>query len=341
MQPSNIEWTDYTWNPTSGCTKVSAGCKHCYAEANVERFKGNSVAYPNGFNLTLKPHKLREPLSKRLPPSKIFVNSMSDLFHQDVPDSYIDEVLEVVKKCPQHTFQVLTKRPERMMEYFEGFYDCDCDGCSYGNADCRKPLPNLWLGTSVENRATLDRLRWIGKTNAAVRFASFEPLLEDISDWRLGKVLGDDFFYNDRPIDWAIIGGESGRDSRPCEVDWIGKLLGCLTYYEIPVFVKQLGEHWSAQRRAQGIKTDRRGGNPDEWPASLRVRQFPGVGWEIVCDLFAGGGGASKGIESALGLPITCGNSVCPQVAEALVRANVRLREVAREELPLTGGLFG
>ncbi|HZZ80978.1 MAG TPA: phage Gp37/Gp68 family protein [Gemmataceae bacterium] len=203
-QESSIEWTDATWNPVRGCTKISPGCKHCYAETFAERWRGvPGHPYEQGFDLRLVPEKLTEPL-KWKKPRVIFVNSMSDLFHEDVPDSYIDKVFAVMALCPHHTFQVLTKRADRMAEYLnalgreDAIDDIACDMREEvkhwqdfavdwvrlgrgGYVDM--PLDNVWLGVSVENKQHgLPRIEHLLKTPAAVRFLSIEPLLEDLGE---------------------------------------------------------------------------------------------------------------------------------------------------------------
>ncbi len=190
---SKIEWTEQTWNPTTGCTKVSAGCKHCYAETMAARLKAmRAGGYQNGFELTLQPHRLEQP-TKRKKPTVYFVNSMSDLFHEEVPEAYLDQVFDVISQTPQHTYQILTKRAKRLPEYFSG----------------RKCPKNVWLGVTVEDRRHgLPRIEYLRQVRASIRFLSVEPLLED-----LGPV---DF----TDIDWVIVGGESGPKARPMRVEW-------------------------------------------------------------------------------------------------------------------------
>ena len=193
MAESSIEWTEHTWNPVTGCTKVSPGCKHCYAETMARRLQAMGAAgYENAFKLTLHPARLEQP-TKRKVPTTYFVNSMSDLFHEDVPDSYIDQVLDVCRRTPQHTYQVLTKRAERLPEFF---------------ADRQVPS-NVWLGVSVEDRKYgVPRIAELRKVKAAVRFLSIEPLLEDIGRLDLSG------------MHWVIVGGESGHGARPMKPEW-------------------------------------------------------------------------------------------------------------------------
>lgn len=191
---SSIEWTEQTWNPTTGCTKISPGCKHCYAETMAMRLQHMGTAgYENGFNLSLMESRLEQPL-KRRKPTLYFVNSMSDLFHEAVPDHFIDRVFTIVSQTPQHTYQVLTKRSARMADYF---------------AD-RKVPRNAWLGVSVENRCHgLPRIDDLRSIACGVRFLSIEPLLEDLGTFELSG------------IHWVIVGGESGPRARPMLQDWV------------------------------------------------------------------------------------------------------------------------
>lgn len=243
---TGIEWTDKTWNPVVGCDKVSPGCDRCYAETMANRF--GAPAYPNGFQVTLKPHKMDDPIKWKTP-CRVFVNSMSDLFHAKIPDSYIAEVFDVMACCPQHQFQVLTKRPRMMRDWCQ--------------ANVPEPLPNVWLGVSVEDFARLNRLPYLAATPAAVRFVSFEPLIGLIPERAATPEL--------KGIDWIIIGGESGTGARPMtegmalELIRAGRNAGCA------VFVKQMGEVWKRVKRAKGSK----GGDWSEWPESLRVREYP------------------------------------------------------------------
>ena len=208
---STIEWTDSTWNPVTGCTKVSPGCKHCYAERFSERFRGAKGHYfESGFDLELRPHKLRDPY-KWKEPRRIFVNSMSDLFHEKIPRSYIDQIFKVMEDNPRHTFQVLTKRADRMRRYVSRY------------------APHIHLGISVENKATLWRIDHLINTVASTRFISFEPLLGPI-----GKI-------SLRWVDWIIVGGESGPSARPMDPDWARELRDTAGRYNVPFFFKQWG----------------------------------------------------------------------------------------------------
>jgi len=219
---SNIEWTEQTWNPATGCDKVSAGCKNCYAEVMAGRLKAMKASgYQNGFKLTLQPHRLDQPL-KRKKPTVYFVNSMSDLFHEDIPDDYIDRVFEIIRQTPHHTFQILTKRAYRLPEYFS---DRQCPS-------------NVWLGVTVEDKKHgVPRIKYLQKINASVRFVSVEPLLEDI-----GPV---DF----SGMHWVIVGGESGSKARPMLSEWAENIRLYAKVAGAAYFFKQWGT-WGAD----GIK---------------------------------------------------------------------------------------
>ena len=193
MKTTKIEWTDKTWNPVTGCTKCSEGCKNCYAELMARRLQAmKQKKYVNGFTLTLHYDVLYEPLLWKKPHS-IFVCSMSDLFHKEVPFEFIDKVMDIIKKTPQHRYQLLTKRSERMNEYFSS----------------HKIPKNAWLGVTVENRISKGRIDVLKKLDAPIRFLSCEPLLEDLGNLNLDN------------IDWVIVGGESGSKARPMQIDWV------------------------------------------------------------------------------------------------------------------------
>ena len=211
---TQIEWTDASWNPTTGCTKVSPGCKNCYAERLSTRLKAmGNPKYINGFDLTLHPSALDLPLRWR-EPRRIFVNSMSDLFHEFVPDDYIHQCFEVMKEADWHSYQILTKRPERMLRFTR----------KYG-----KIPDQIWLGTSVEMGMYNYRIDILRQVKAKIRFISFEPLLNPIGEVDLSG------------ISWAIVGGESGPRHRPIRVEWIRELRDqCLTQ-KVAFFFKQWG----------------------------------------------------------------------------------------------------
>ena len=213
MAKSSIEWTDATWNPVTGCTKISPGCKHCYAERMAHRLKAMGQRnYANGFDLTLQPHMLELPLKWRQP-CRVFVNSMSDLFHRDVPVSYVKEVFEVMRRAHWHQYQVLTKRSERLREL----------------APQLPWAPQIWMGVSVENEKYLYRIDDLRQTAAHIKFLSLEPLL--------GPLLR----LNLRGIDWVIVGGESGPGARPMDPNWVRNIRDQCTRASVPFFFKQWG----------------------------------------------------------------------------------------------------
>jgi protein gp37 len=217
-QLSSIEWTDATWNPVRGCTKISPGCKNCYAKTFAERFRGvPGHPYEQGFDLRLVPEKLFEPLKWKRP-KKIFVNSMSDLFHPDVPDEFIVRVAEVMIEGDWHNYQVLTKRAERLEKLLNS------------KLKFATVSSHIWWGVSVEDRRHgLPRIEHLRNTPAAIKFLSIEPLLQD-----LGLV-------NLKAIDWVIVGGESGRGARPMEQVWVQQLLRQCTKQKVTFFFKQWG----------------------------------------------------------------------------------------------------
>lgn len=266
MSSTSIEWTEKTWNPITGCTKVSPGCDHCYAEGIARRFAG-SKAFPNGFEVTLHPERLDTPLRWRKP-ARVFVNSMSDLFHDAVPDEYIARVFGVMADASQHTFQVLTKRHGRMRsllndgEFFQEVRGLAID--AHGMAGIPWPLPNVWLGCSVEDQKRADlRIPALLDTPAAVRFLSCEPLLGAVDLCQDGWLFPDEF---DRPgVAWVIVGGESGPGARRMELDWAREIVEDCADAGVACFVKQLGS-------AHG---PHKGGDMTTWPAELQVREYP------------------------------------------------------------------
>lgn len=211
---SKIEWTEKTWNPIVGCTKVSPGCKHCYAEGMAKRLQAMKAhGYENAFKLTLLPYRLNEPLLRKTP-STYFVNSMSDLFHEDVPFEYIEQVFDTIRQAHWHTFQILTKRAERMAEFFRG----------------RTVPKNAWMGVSVEDKKYgVPRIKSLRKVKAEIRFLSIEPLLEDV-----GKL-------NLKDIHWVIVGGESGPKARPMKEEWVDSIRHQCEEAEVAFFFKQWG----------------------------------------------------------------------------------------------------
>jgi protein gp37 len=210
---SHIEWTDATWNPVTGCSKISPGCKFCYAERLARRLQAmGQKNYRRGFNMTLQPHMLHHPLAWRLP-RRVFVNSMSDLFHQDVPTAFIEEVFAVMNRANWHQYQLLTKRSGRLREL---------DGLL-------KWQPHIWMGVSVENDRFLHRVEDLRHTAAHVKFLSIEPLLG-----RLDKL-------DLRGIDWVIVGGESGPGARPMDARWVREIRDGCERANVPFFFKQWG----------------------------------------------------------------------------------------------------
>lgn len=212
---SKIEWTDATWNPVTGCTKISQGCKNCYAETFAERWRGiPGHPFENGFDITLKPHKLNDPIKWKTP-KRIFVNSMSDLFHEKIPFDYIDRVWKVMTQDANwHTYQVLTKRPERMEEY-----------CKQANI-----TQNIWLGVSVEDKNSMSRIDVLKKIEGGIKFLSIEPLLGPLPNLNLDG------------IDWVIVGGESGSGARPMSDDWVIEIMRSCKEFNVPFLFKQWGE---------------------------------------------------------------------------------------------------
>jgi protein gp37 len=231
---SSIEWTGSTWNPLTGCTKISPGCKYCYAERMSLRLQAmGQVNYRNGFKVTTHERALEIPLHWKQPQT-VFVNSMSDLFHKDVPTEFIFRVFEVMSKAPWHTFQILTKRSRRLRELSP-----------------RLPwLPHVWMGVSVENQDYMYRIENLRKTNAKVKFISFEPLLGDLP------------MLNLKGLDWVIVGGESGPGARSMNPAWVMDIRDQCQAKKVPFFFKQWG---GFNRKKTGRKLD--GRTWDELPA--------------------------------------------------------------------------
>jgi protein gp37 len=234
---SKIEWTEETWNPTTGCTKVSAGCKNCYAEVMANRLQAmNTPGYDNGFEFSMMPDRLEQPIRKKKS-TKYFVNSMSDLFHEKMPTSFLNKILGVIDLTPQHIYQILTKREDAMFDYFQN----------------RNVPENIWLGVTVEDRKSgvsrIDKLRNI---NATIKFLSVEPLLED-----LGEV---DF----SGIDWVIVGGESGAKARPMKKEWALNIQKQCKEQNVAFFFKQWGT-WGADGVRRSKKSNGRILEGKEW----------------------------------------------------------------------------
>jgi protein gp37 len=224
---SSIEWTEATWNPVTGCTKVSEGCAHCYAERMAHRLQAmGSTNYARGFDVTLHPHMLELPLGWRRP-RRVFVNSMSDLFHAGVPDDYIPRVFDVMQRARQHRFQVLTKRADRLRELAPTLTWSD----------------NVWMGVTVESDRHIDRIDLLRATPAAVKFLSLEPLLGPLPDLDLSG------------IDWVIVGGESGPGARPIKQEWVTGLRDQCLAADVPFFFKQWG---GTRKKAAGRQLEGR-----------------------------------------------------------------------------------
>ena len=248
---TKIEWVQnqdgtkgQTWNPMTGCTKISPGCKHCYAETMAKRLKMMGVqGYEKGFELVLHEQRLEQPL-KRKKATTYFVNSMSDLFHENVPDHFIEQVFEVIEKTPQHTYQIVTKRSERMADFCQTHQVPD----------------NAWLGVSVEDKKYgLPRIEHLRTIDAHIRFLSIEPLLENLGTIDLSG------------IHWVIVGGESGPKARPLKIEWVTKIKNQCQKADIPIFIKQMGSNWARNHHAK----NRKGNDMTEWDKELRVRNYP------------------------------------------------------------------
>lgn len=353
---SKIQWTTDTWNPLAGCSKISAGCANCYAIKDAVRLAGNpnpkiaekyagttktenrKMNWTGRINLA-SDEVLTQPL-RWTRPRKIFVNSMSDLFHEDVPFTFIEKVFGVMALCPQHIFQVLTKRPQRMKEFFDwsdndfchentvgdfSDYIYDRNGVkphlkvagwgSYSQKDeegikdtefiyeGKIPLPNVWLGTSVENQKAADeRIPFLLETPAAIRWLSVEPLLEQVDLTRIfptkdtkinclsgvevvwSETFGCSETYPTEQISWCVVGGESGNNARPCNIDWIRSVVNQCVVAKTPVFVKQLGAKPYLREVGHGSGkevdapfhiSDKKGGQIEEFPSDLQIREMP------------------------------------------------------------------
>ncbi|SRR5712691_5115777 len=233
---SHIEWTDATWNPVTGCTKISPGCKHCYAERLANRLKAMGQAnYRNGFEVTLHPSMLEHPLHWKTP-KRIFVNSMSDLFHKDVPLAYIKDVFDVMRRAHWHQYQVLTKRSDRLLEL----------------SKVLRWEPQIWMGVSVENSDYVERIDDLRQTGAHVKFLSLEPLLGPLRKLKL------------RGIDWVIVGGESGPGARPVDPAWVTDIRDLCVSAGVAFFFKQWG---GVQKKRTGRELE--GRTWDEMPEAL------------------------------------------------------------------------
>lgn len=306
---SSIEWTNETWNPTVGCTRVSAGCDNCYAVRHTRRLAGKLPIYEGlvsnpergkaHFNGTVRTldERLDIPLGWRKP-RLVFVDSMSDLFHPEVPFEFLDRVFAVMAMADRHTFQILTKRPERMAAYFD--YNPtgtlrDVTQARVARAATligaergenvhdvywdlfleRWPLPNVWLGTSVESQDVAYRILDLIRAPAALRFLSCEPLIGPLHLGLFGTIprsISPEYRHVGSQIGWVIVGGESGPGARRCDPEWIRRILIETGSWGMPTFVKQLGSVLAKEIGAE----DRKGGKMEEWPEEFRVRYFPG-----------------------------------------------------------------
>ncbi len=238
MKKTKIEWTEATWNPTTGCNKVSAGCKNCYAETMSFRLKAmKTPGYDNGFEFSLMPERLAQPLNIKKP-TRFFVNSMSDLFHEKMPYDYLDRVFDVIQNTPRHQYQILTKRENILADYFK----------------TRVVPKNVWLGVTVENKKSKNRIDVLRNIEAEIRFLSLEPLLEDLEELNLSK------------IHWAIVGGESGSKARPMKAEWAVKIKEQCEQQDVAFFFKQWGT-WGADNVKRSKKANGRLLEGKEWNA--------------------------------------------------------------------------
>lgn len=243
MTPSRIEWTEATWNPSVGCKKVSSGCKNCYAEVMAHRLQAmGTPGYENGFEFRILPERVDTPrLVKR--PTKYFVNSMSDLFHERMPYGFLDEVFDTIRDTPHHTYQILTKREKRLAAYFS-----------------KRNVPdNVWLGVSVENRREIRRIDALRNIDARVRFLSVEPLLEDLGSIDLSQ------------IHWVIVGGESGHGARPMKKEWALNIQRQCDQQDVAFFFKQWGA-WGEDGVKRSKKANGRLLDEREWNEEPLVR---------------------------------------------------------------------
>ncbi|MEX0360817.1 MAG: phage Gp37/Gp68 family protein, partial [Allomuricauda sp.] len=234
-----IEWTEETWNPTTGCTKVSAGCKFCYAETMARRLQAmGTPGYENGFDFTIMPSRLTQPLNRKKP-TKYFVNSMSDLFHEEMDYNFLNQILDIIEQTPQHIYQILTKREDAMNSFFKS----------------RRIPKNIWLGVTVENvKHGVPRIDKLRNINASIKFLSVEPLLEDLGQIDLSG------------IDWVIVGGESGPNARPMRGEWALNVMRQCKEQGVAFFFKQWGT-WGADGVKRNKKNNGRLLMGKEWNA--------------------------------------------------------------------------
>jgi len=244
MSKTSIEWSEAAWNPTTGCSKVSQGCKYCYAEAMAKRLQAmGQPRYANGFTLTLHPQALELPLHWKQP-QRVFVNSMSDLYHEQVPQDYILRVFDIMQRAPQHQYQILTKRAERLAEELDAVLPW---------------TPSIWQGVSVERADVAWRIDFLRATGAHIKFLSLEPLLGPLPDLDLSG------------IHWVIIGGESGPRARPMQTAWVREIIEQCRAQGVAIFVKQMGTLWA---RTHGYSD--KGGDWNVWEErDLCIREYP------------------------------------------------------------------
>ena len=246
---SRIEWTEQTWNPIIGCTKISPGCRFCYAETMAKRLQAMGIPdYENAFTLTLLPERLTDPINRKKP-TIYFVNSMSDLFHEQVPDGYIDQVFDVISRTQHHTYQILTKRAARMARYFK----------------TREAPRNTWLGVSVEDKKHgVPRINHLRQVQAHIRFLSVEPLLENVGQLDL------------HDIHWVIVGGESGPNARPMQPEWAESVRRQCNAQSVAFFFKQWGGWGADGKRRSKSKNGRllNGRVWDEMPATMLQHKY-------------------------------------------------------------------
>jgi protein gp37 len=256
-QKSNIEWTEATWNIARGCTKVNEDCKYCYMyRDSMQGTRYNPKAVTRTKTVFNMPLRLKTP-------SLIFTSSLTDFFHPEV-DSYRAEAWDIIRRCPQHTFQILTKRPDRILYNLPGNWD--------------RGYPNVWLGASIGSQSSIDMGNQLLSVPATKHFLSIEPMWSEVDLHAEHLLRRAGTFSSARYLDWVIVGGESGNDNgkyryRPCKLEWIENIITQCKETNTPVFVKQLGTHLSKEL---GLK-DRHGKNMEEWPAHLRIREFPEI----------------------------------------------------------------
>ncbi|MDE5591760.1 MAG: phage Gp37/Gp68 family protein [Helicobacter sp.] len=275
MKPTKIEWTQASWNPTIGCDKVSDGCQNCYAEAMAKRLQAiGNKDYRDGFKFKMLEHRLNEPL-KNKKPTLYFVNSMSDLFHKKMQVEFLDKVMQIIRQTPYHQYQILTKRPHRMFEYFEGKKYSENSALNkenkeiFGDGMMHDIPPNVWLGTTAESSSVKDRIDIIRNLKANVKWLSIEPLLDDLGELDL------------RGIEWVVVGGESGFKARAMQESWVWNIQKQCKEQGVAFFFKQWGT-WGSD----GVKRSKK-----ENGAMLQgklYREYPKIATQTIKNLFNG-----------------------------------------------------